>query len=441
VRHHAGTGLVLVLLVAWSTPLLAQTSLQVPLQFDFINPGAKSKAMGGAFAGLADDATATFANPAGLLLINRPEVSVELRYSHTTAPFLERGRLSGTIFDQGTDTIQGPVFGESTSADLGVGFLAGVYVPGRRWRVAAYRHELIRVDQSVFSSGVFQKDPAEFTSRRELPQEGLRQVSVTGYGGTVSYRVNPQVSVGASLTAYAFRIDSRFRRFDIVGFLGPPNLDVELGRSTQQGDDVGLAPTVGALFDVRDRVRMGVVYRHGPSFTFTTQDGPDPERHGRFRVPSTLSAGASFQPVRSPTHPVLTVAGEVTRVTYGRLREDFVIDQALFTGREDSFDVQSGTEVHVGVQYWPTLEMGAPQIRAGVWYDPDHSVQFTPLASPTSIADRTFDERLSTALGRGGGLVHYTGGIGFSLTPRLEINAAIDVTSQSHVLSTSMVVR
>jgi hypothetical protein len=138
---------------------------------------------------------------------------------------------------------------------------------------------------------------------------------------------------------------------------------------------------------------------------------------------------------------VLTVATEVTRVTYGRLREDFVIDQAQFTGREDSFQIESGTEVHVGVQYWPTLERGAPQIRAGAWYDPDHSVQFTPLANPTSSADRTFDERLSTALGRGESLVHYTGGIGFSLTPRFEINAAIDVTSQSHVLSTSMVIR
>ena len=29
--------------------VLAQTSLQIPLQFDFLNPGAKSLALGGAF--------------------------------------------------------------------------------------------------------------------------------------------------------------------------------------------------------------------------------------------------------------------------------------------------------------------------------------------------------------------------------------------------------
>ena len=47
------------------------------LQFNFSNPGARSMGFGGAFAALADDATATFANPAGLVQLSRPEVSVE----------------------------------------------------------------------------------------------------------------------------------------------------------------------------------------------------------------------------------------------------------------------------------------------------------------------------------------------------------------------------
>src|SRR5580765_7882096 len=73
---------------------LAQTSLQIPLQFNFLNPGAKSLALGGAFAGLADDATATFANPAGLVQLGASEVSFELRGTWVTTPFLQAGRLS-----------------------------------------------------------------------------------------------------------------------------------------------------------------------------------------------------------------------------------------------------------------------------------------------------------------------------------------------------------
>src|ERR1044071_2561316 len=82
----------------------AQTSLQIPLQFDFVNPGAKSLALAGAFAGVADDATASFANPAGLTFLGGPETSVEIRGTRVTTPFLSGGRLSGQISNIGVDT-------------------------------------------------------------------------------------------------------------------------------------------------------------------------------------------------------------------------------------------------------------------------------------------------------------------------------------------------
>src|SRR5437879_12547863 len=49
------------------------------LQFNFGNPGARSLGMGGAFLGLADDASAAEANPAGLTILRKPEISVEGR--------------------------------------------------------------------------------------------------------------------------------------------------------------------------------------------------------------------------------------------------------------------------------------------------------------------------------------------------------------------------
>src|SRR6188508_21365 len=63
-------------------PLLAQnTDIESlsGLQFNFGNPGARSLGMGGAFIGLADDASATEANPAGLTILRKTEFSVELR--------------------------------------------------------------------------------------------------------------------------------------------------------------------------------------------------------------------------------------------------------------------------------------------------------------------------------------------------------------------------
>src|SRR4051812_43384337 len=148
-------------MVATPAAAFAQTSLQIPLQFDFLNPGAKSLALAGSFVGLADDATATFANPAGLTQLAVSEFSVELRGSQTSTQFLEAGRLSGVPSNEKTDTIAGAVFGTSTGSHVGPGFLAGVYAyPSHRWVVAGYRHELVRVDQSFLSNGVFQKDPS-----------------------------------------------------------------------------------------------------------------------------------------------------------------------------------------------------------------------------------------------------------------------------------------
>ena len=161
----------------WPASAAAQTSLQIPLQFDFINPGAKSLSIAGAFSGVADDATASFANPAGLMQLVMPQLSIEMRATRTTSPFLQRGRLSGIITNQKTDTIQGAVFGESIGTNAGIGYFSVVYPhPSFRWVVAGYRHELARVDQTFFSEGVFQQDPTEFTSRRDSPQEGVRQV-------------------------------------------------------------------------------------------------------------------------------------------------------------------------------------------------------------------------------------------------------------------------
>ncbi len=171
---------------------LAQTSLQIPLQFDFLNPGAKSLALGGAFVGLADDATATFANPAGLTQLGASELSIEGRGSRIATQFLQIGRLSGPLSNQGTDTIQGAVFGDSVGSQGGVAFLAGVYShPSRRWVIAGYRHELARVDQAFSSNGVFQKEPSQLGSQRDLPQDGHRQVDITGYGISGSVQGRP----------------------------------------------------------------------------------------------------------------------------------------------------------------------------------------------------------------------------------------------------------
>src|SRR5262245_12280104 len=56
-------------------------------QFTFAPPGARSLAMGAAFIGLADDATASESNPAGLTILTKPELSGHVRFSSFNSTF------------------------------------------------------------------------------------------------------------------------------------------------------------------------------------------------------------------------------------------------------------------------------------------------------------------------------------------------------------------
>src|SRR5262249_51851891 len=49
------------------------------LQWNFSTPGARANGMGRSFIGLADDATAAIANPAGLMNLTRPQVYGEAK--------------------------------------------------------------------------------------------------------------------------------------------------------------------------------------------------------------------------------------------------------------------------------------------------------------------------------------------------------------------------
>ncbi len=76
----SNTGVLILLLAGLLAPAnVSGQEAVVPLQFSFSDPGARSMGFGGAFVALADDATAAFANPAGLVQLLRPEVSIEGR--------------------------------------------------------------------------------------------------------------------------------------------------------------------------------------------------------------------------------------------------------------------------------------------------------------------------------------------------------------------------
>ena len=123
----------LVLIAALTLPVAAQNvdiEALSGLQFNFGNPGARSLGMGGAFLGLADDASAAEANPAGLTILRKPEVSVEGRN------YLEQQLFttSGTY----PEVIRTPF---THYSDRAVVSFASVVYPIKNFTFGAYFHE------------------------------------------------------------------------------------------------------------------------------------------------------------------------------------------------------------------------------------------------------------------------------------------------------------
>ena len=70
--------------------------------FNFGNPGARALGVGGAFISLADDSTAAQANPAGLVVLRRPEFFAEFNAQSYDSSEVAVATTLNTPFFQGT---------------------------------------------------------------------------------------------------------------------------------------------------------------------------------------------------------------------------------------------------------------------------------------------------------------------------------------------------
>jgi hypothetical protein len=91
------------LLLCTATGARAQESFEIALA----PPGARAAAMGGAFVALADDATASEANPAGLTVLGRPELSAHFRH---TAYDVDIPSVGGSSQERLARSVTAPTF-------------------------------------------------------------------------------------------------------------------------------------------------------------------------------------------------------------------------------------------------------------------------------------------------------------------------------------------
>jgi long-subunit fatty acid transport protein len=427
----------LILAVSLAGVAVAQDAPQpiLSVQFSFSNPGARSLGLGGAFVALADDATAAWANPAGLVQITRREVSVEGRHWQYSTPFVVSGRVQGEPSGIGLDTNPGLRTERTESDATGLAFLSFVY-PRDRWSVALYRHVLGNLKTQGRTNGLFAGDSG-CCPDRFLDQWSRSNLDVISYGLSGAYRVTDSVSLGLGLVYYdtAIEIRSDFYLWD--------DLDDPFGSSTSYlperfvvglnlfADDRNLSYTGGVLWRINSQWSLGARFRLGPEFTLRAEGRVgwaldlalppgaiiDLRVEEKVELPDNYGFGVAYR----STDGRLTIGFEWDRVTYADALESLgVPDQET----DDADELRLGGE-WVFLRAKPLLA-----VRAGLWHDPDHQTRANERANDFNRALlRPGEDELHYALGVGVAFKNW------QLDGSLDLSESVDTASLSAIYS------
>lgn len=382
-----------VFVVAVVAPLVA-TSQETPstFEFSFSNPGARSLGLGGAFAALADDATAAFANPAGLVQLVSLEVSAELRHWRFSTPYIEGGRYEGQPTGIGLDTSDGLRGAVSEEKLTGLSFMSVAY-PAEDWSFAIYTHQLANFRAQTATQGLFPGNQY----LRAYDRRWSTELDIVSYGAAGAYRISEHLSAGVGLVYFRGQLEAPFEwslpdDFDtLLGVFGPtsylPEQQLANGEMTIDDSDWGLSG--GVLWSVSDRWSLGAFYRQGPKLglVYEITGGPrapdylDPEYlpgetilviATPMQFPDVYGIGVAY---RSPDGK-LAIGFEWDRVGYASIFSSFdpVVEETLDPdlNLEVTLAADDGDEFHFGAEY-AFLDMNPLlALRAGLWIDPDH---------------------------------------------------------------------
>jgi len=429
-------GLIAAVIGAFPSTASAQSNDEVfpQLQWNFSTPGARANAMGRAFIGVADDATAAVTNPAGLLRLTKPQVYFEFKSTDIKVPRLADPESLFTLAPtQFTQVVGVPSF---LSASVPV---------GSRLAFGVTRHEFLDYQESFnLSARPIPNDPGFDIFN---PVTGSSKFTGVTYAGSAAFKVNDHLQVGVTLSSNHLSAVSQATRF---AFLGPSSVNqfalttstIVKNQTAINGTSSAFGATLGLLWETSDgKVSAGFQFTKGPSFQVSETEvvnpgfGANPQVQltplpftgppfngsavtVSIHVPNRAGAGVAFRPGAR-----LLIAADAVYIGYSSLAQDFTV---VFPGSSlvaSQFSVANVVEAHAGVEYLLTNSAEHRVfVRAGVFTNPDHTTRFCGCSSDAT------DNAIATAqynlLPRTTG-VFGTAGVGFVFGKRFQADVAI----------------
>ena len=247
--------------------------------FTIQGTGARAVGLGGAFIAVADDATATSFNPAGLAQMLRPEVSLvgeNLSRSQDFRNFARQDDTTSTFDDATTgETRRSPIFFSATFPDKAGGL-------NRVWQVSYQR--ILDLNYASDRNYKAKRPPGSTTTlssiNQNIDQKGGVQLWSLAYGAELTQRL----LVGASLNYWRGNWDftsSTVLNLEDAG----GSFDIETD-FIENNEFRGLNFNLGAIWRM-DWIQLGMVYRSPFNADLTTRDRFVFEP--RSNVPTTVS--------------------------------------------------------------------------------------------------------------------------------------------------------
>lgn len=409
--------------------------------YTFLPPGARSVGMGGAFTALADDATAAWSNPAGLLHLSRPEISIELRHQRVETPLADGPGVYGVGPDGRLGQL--PPYTDYESDSTGLSFLSYTH-PRPAWSVGVFRGELLRF--SVDAETDLVAGPRQFDDI--APRDVRADLSIAVWGVAGAWRATPRLWLGGALTLQkldfsARQTDRRTRR--------------RLGGQRVEAHDDGPAVNLGLLWKPVEQWRFGLAWRGGARLDAdyaqicgTTPTGarpfvcqqqgirdgePVPSLSGTttFKVPDALTAGAAWALTDR-----LTASLQWDRIAYSQLTEG-LRNSLTVTSDLERYVIDDADDLHFGLE-WLT-PVGSDRVlawRAGAWLEQEHSLRYEGEVLSGSGREQLAAALFATPIGD---QWHGTAGFGFTFGRRFQVDAAADLSRYRQTYQISSVTR
>jgi len=416
------------------------------VNFNFANPGARARGIGGAFVALADDATASLANPAGLAFLDR-QISLEFIHDEERAPVgqVTQGgvaRTEGTagyIYTAENDPFR--VTGESESDRIN--YASFVFpVAKRKVGLALYYASLANLTQDyevgaglwcVDQGDPFTPNAGESCDRNTFgslyhPQSVMVDMETSLYGGGFGWKLSDVFSIGLS-AAYVKTTFSGSSVSDPTEYYP----DQDILNLTSEVDDSDVMYSAGILYR-GDVVGFGLSYRSETRFPVLNGVGnltsPETEREfdGEFVIPERFAGGLALFPGDS-----WVIALEYVRLPYSEMPKG--MPEQFNTIRQQhgvEYSMADVQEYHIGFEYTTFADNKGWSLRVGFWRDQSHLVYSSQgYAIPA--------ETLRDEVQAGAALLyreyeldfdHFTAGIGAAFGS-VRFDAAVDYSSDA----------